>query len=191
MADLILIGFISFYAYIGLKNGFIKSVVNFASTLISLLLTSFLYRPISALLYNTEIGSLAKDFSLELLEEKAGGRMEPVILDKTADAMAVVIVNLIGFIAVIIAIKIALGIITKSLNLVAKLPIIKQANSLLGLLVGLISGVLICYIVIGFIATFGEYDALVTIRQHIEKSVFAVALYDNNKVADLISSLIK
>ena len=191
MADLILIGFLSIYAYIGLKNGFIKSVVNFASTLISLLLTSFLYRPVSILLYNIGIGGLAKNFSLGLLEGKADEGMDPVLLDKTADAMSVMIVNLISFIAVIIVIKIGLGIVSKSLNLVAKLPIIKQANSILGLLTGLISGVLIAYIVIGLIAAFGQYDYLVAIRQSIEESVFAVALYDNNKIADLVITLIK
>lgn len=191
MADLILIGFLSIYAYLGLKNGFIKSVVNFASTLISLLLTSFLYRPVSILLYNIGIGGLAKNFSLGLLEGKAGEGMDPVLLDKTADAMSVMIVNLISFIAVIIVIKIGLGIISKSLNLVAKLPIIKQANSILGLFTGLISGVLIAYIVIGLIAAFGQYDYLVAIRQSIEESVFAVALYDNNKIADLVITLIK
>ena len=139
MADIILVVFIALYAYIGLKNGFIKSVVNFASTLLSFLLTSLLYRPVSLLLYNIGLGSIAKEISLNLLEGKSGENMPPALLDKTADAFSVVIVNIISFVLVIIVIKIALGIITKSLNLVAKLPIIRQANSLLGLLIGIVN----------------------------------------------------
>lgn len=191
MVDLILIAFISLCAYSGFKRGFIKSVVSFASMLISLLLTSFLYRPVAVLLYNTKIGDLARSFSLDVLEGKAGDRMDPVILTKTADAMSVMIVNLLSFIAVILVIKITLGIISKSLNLISKLPIIKQANSLLGLIIGLISGVLIAYIVIGLVAAFDEFNAFSSICQQIEDSVFAVALFDNNKITKLISSLIK
>lgn len=190
MADIILIVFIALYAYIGLKNGFIKSVVNFASTLLSFLLTSLLYRPVSLLLYNIGLGSIAKEISLNLLEGKSGENMPPALLDKTADAFSVVIVNIISFVLVIIVIKIALGIITKSLNLVAKLPIIRQANSLLGLLIGFITGLLISYIVIGIIAALGDNETVNIIHSHIKNSCFTFALYENNMVTELLSSVL-
>jgi len=190
MVDLILIGFIVLYAYIGLKKGFVKSVVNFASTLISLLLTTLLYHPLALLLNNVGLGGIAKNIALSFLDEKSKTGMDALVLDKTAEAASVVIVNIIAFIVLIITIKIGLSVISKSLNIIAKLPIIKQANSLLGLGTGIITGLLISYIIIGVLGALGANETISTINKSIIDSNFAILLHEGNIITDLLTKII-
>ena len=186
MADLIAVCFISLYAYIGLKKGFVKSIINLSSTLISLLLTSFIYHPVSEFLYKAGAGDKAKEFAIKLLESKA----ESVILERTAEAASVVIVNVISFIAVIFIIKIILMFLSGTINFITKFPLIKQVNSLFGMVIGFVSGVIITYIVVGIIAALGENEIVSVIKNHIENSYFVILMYEDNMIANLLMKIL-
>lgn len=184
MADLIFILVVTVFAVLGLKRGFIKTVLGLASTIISLILTALLYPPIANFVYDTGLGdSFAESFA-----ELASGKMDnEIIIDAAATTASTVCINVISFLIVIIAIKILLSLLLKSLDLVSKLPVIKQANSALGLCVGIISGLLLSYIAIGVISSLsynGFLDA--SWNENFKNSIFVSLFYDENIVKNLL-----
>lgn len=178
MADLILITLLFLFALWGYKKGFIKTIVGFASTLISLFVTTFLYSPIAELIYKAGIG----DFLVDLIITSDADKY---IAD--TEITSIIITKIISFLLVILIIKILLSILVNSLNLIAKLPIIRQANSLLGLCTGILSGIIICYIIIGIIGSLSGNDFVYSLQQHIRSSYIANLMYDSNSITTLLS----
>jgi len=176
MADLFLIVVLILFSLWGYKRGFIRTIVGFMSTLISLIVTTFLYSPIASFIYNIGIGDLIKTALIDAMENGA----EPT---------SMIIVNIISFLLIIIVIKILLSVLVNSLNLIAKLPIIKQANALLGLCTGFLSGLLISYIAIGIIGALSGNDFVFSMQQHIRTSYIAEMMYEGNIVTNILSKI--
>lgn len=178
MADLFLIVVLILFSLWGYKRGFIRTIVGFMSTLISLIVTTFLYSPIASFIYNIGIGDLIKTALIDAMENGA----EPT-------STSMIIVNIISFLLIIIVIKILLSVLVNSLNLIAKLPIIKQANALLGLCTGFLSGLLISYIAIGIIGALSGNDFVFSMQQHIRTSYIAELMYEGNIVTKILSKI--
>ena len=84
--------------------------------------------------------------SPETLEssEDPGGTLRDAIVRSVGESMAYIVIFFIAFIVLRIAIHLVVGM----LDLIASLPVIHSFNALLGGLVGLITGVLLCTIVL-------------------------------------------
>ncbi len=190
MADLILICFIAFFAFVGMKRGFIKTIVGLASTLISLVLTLLAYPFVSDLLHKLGVGEAIKEIILSVITKNEQVNLGLGIMEKTADASSVVVVNVISFIAVIILTKFVLALLIKSLNVITKLPVIKQANALLGMVVGLLSGILISYILIGILSALDENNVILVIKQYLDSSLIAVLMYRDNAITEALLKFI-
>ena len=59
MADLILIAVLAMFTLWGMRKGFISTLLGFASTIISFVLTSVLYKPVALVLYASPLGEIA------------------------------------------------------------------------------------------------------------------------------------
>ena len=191
MADIILIVIIAFFAYMGAKRGLIKTLFGAVSTLISLVLSMLLYRPVSELLYNSTFGDSIKEFAGKLLAERMEQTAQLFLLDKAVETTAVLVMNVISFVIVIVAVKLIVIILANVLNIASKLPVIKQANKLFGMVAGALSGILVCYIIIGIVAALGGEENLSALQESIKNSVLAVNMYDNNLIKDVLSGFIK
>jgi len=110
-------------------------------------------------------------------------------MENGAEPTSMIIVNIISFLLIIIVIKILLSVLVNSLNLIAKLPIIKQANALLGLCTGFLSGLLISYIAIGIIGALSGNDFVFSMQQHIRTSYIAEMMYEGNIVTNILSKI--
>ena len=190
MADIALVAVIALFMLWGSKRGLIRTLVGAASTLVSLILSMVLYRPVSRFLYDSSIGDSVQSYVKELLVKNANGGTQLLINDAIVETASMIVINVISFVAVIIIVKIAVSLLACVANITAKLPVLKQANSLLGMAAGALSGILVCYIVIGVIASLGGNEAMSGAAQSIEKSYLAINLYDGNIVADVLSGLI-
>lgn len=190
MADIALVLIIALFMLWGSKRGLIRTLVGAASTLLSLILSMVLYRPVSQFLYSSSVGDSVRAYVNELLTKNAGGNAQLLINDALVEAASMVVMNVISFGAVIIIVKIAVTLLACVANITAKLPVLKQANSLLGMAAGALSGILVCYIMIGTIAALGGNEALSGAAQSIEKSYLAINLYENNIVAEVLSGFI-
>ena len=191
MADIALVLIIALFMILGSKKGLIRTLVGAASTLVSLVLSMLLYRPVSQALYNSSFGDSVRAYVHELLTKNVHGGAQMLINDAAVEAAAILIMNVISFVAVILIVKIIVMLFASIANITAKLPVLKQANSLLGMAAGALSGIIVCYIAIGVIAALGGNEALSAAAESIEKSYLAINLYNGNIVADILSGLIK
>ena len=187
MADLILICFIAFFAFMGMKRGFIKTIVGLASTLISLALTLLAYPIVSDLLHKLGVGEAITEIILSVISKNEQVSLGLGIMERTAEASSVVVVNVISFIAVIILTKFVLTLLIKSLNIITKLPVIKQANALLGMVVGFFSGILVSYTLIGVLAALNDNNVILVVKEHLDSSLIAVLMYRDNAITKVLS----
>lgn len=190
MADLILICFIALFAFIGMKRGFIKTIVGLASTLISLALTLLAYPVVSDLLHKLGVGEAITEIIIGVISKNEQVNLGLGIMEKTAEASSVVVVNVISFIAVIIFAKFILTLLIKSLNIITKLPVIKQANALLGMVMGVLSGILISYTLIGVLAALNDNNVILVVKEHLDSSLIAVLMYRDNAITEVLSKFI-
>ena len=173
MADIILIAVIIISIYIGAKRGLVRTLFTTLSTFISLILTALIYTPFSKALYNSPFGSYIKELTLSFFAEKFQNTPQHPMINHAAETSSVLIVNIVSFVLVIIVIT-------------AKLPVIKQFNSILGMVIGAVGGILISYIAIGIIAALGGDGNIGIIQESIQKSYLAIKIYNNNLVTNLL-----
>ena len=188
MADIILIAILIIFTRIGAKKGLIKTLFGAVSTLLSLLITALIYNPVSQILSNSEMGHFIRAFVRKALEQKAQkGTIIPFI-DKATQTASMLIINIISFIIIIIVTRLILAFISRVLNIASKLPLIKQLNSILGIIAGALSGILVCYIVIGVIGALNGEGNISIMQESIESSYIAIKLYENNFVSNMLLS---
>lgn len=80
----------------------------------------------------------------------------------------------------IILVIILYFVIEKMLDIIAKLPVIKQANGFAGTIIGLLAGLLFVWIAFGVITLFSGTPAGVVCNEQIQSSVILVWLFDHN-----------
>lgn len=189
MADLILIAVLAIFTLWGMRKGFISTLLGFASTIISFVLTSVLYKPVALVLYASPLGEIARSVVEKSLAEKVKGGE---LLAKTAavESGAMLIINAIAFIMIIILVKLLVYLLVSIGKTASKLPLIKQANSLLGGAIGLISGAFITYIVIGVLVVLGDSGTWTVAAEGIRESSIASFFASENLVSQLINSVL-
>lgn len=197
MIDIILAAIIVLSAIINAKRGFVRSLMGTVSTLLSVVLSMILYRPVSLAIYNSSPGDMLKLKVEGIILEKI--KELPLIeigVDAAVEAGAMLIINVISFVLVIVIAKFAVMLVSRMLNIAAKLPVIKQANSLLGLVIGAVLGILVCYIIMGVVAALcagGNLngDGAAALVKDIENSSIAAKFYENNVIENVLTGFMK
>ena len=154
--DVIHILIIVIFAAIGAKKGFFKSVSGFASYFAGMIIASIFYKPFMVFvkklpffankITEVEMPNLAEGEDLMqklkiimnyiMENEDIGEKAEAIVNNLIADVGATLISYGIIFIAATLLIKIVFLI----LDLTAKMPVLKQVNKMLGMLIGGVTG---------------------------------------------------
>lgn len=100
-----------------------------------------------------------------------------------------IIINAAVFILVMLIIMIALGIISKTLDIISKLPIINGLNKTAGLFAGLLHGIIIVWIGFILLIMFSSTNVGKTMFLLINESKFLTTLYDNNLLLKYITDI--
>jgi len=187
MIDIIILLIITLSGYIGIKRGFIKTILHFSSTVLSLILTGLLLPFSSKILYQTQLVIIIRAKIYDFLEKKQN---TSIILNNTVDVITNIIVNIVGFIIVIILVKFIISIVLKLFNVISKIPVLKQLNSLLGFISGIASGALICYILIGIISVIDTNIYLNSLNIDINNSTFGLIFKENNIISEALTKII-
>lgn len=188
MADIILIAVLLIFVRAGAKKGLMKTLFGAVSTLLSLLLTALIYNRFSQMLYNSVLGDYIRELVKKGLEEKMQkGTIIPLI-DKATETASMIIINIISFVIIIFVTRLIIAFLSRVLNIAAKLPVIKQLNFILGMIAGAVSGILICYIIIGVIGALNGEGNILIIQESIESSYLVIKLYENNLVSNMLLS---
>lgn len=200
--DIVLIVILGLSIFFGYKKGLIKVAFNLCAFILSIIITFFLYTPITNwVIKNTEFDDNIKEMIIEKnketdhhtenehiqkfiseyineTKENALKDMAKIISEK-AIAIAVAII-------LFIAIRLLLIILNFLISGIANLPIIKQFNKLGGVVYGALVGIFIIYLILAimFFVIFVNNNG--TIAQAINTSTISKILYNNNILLNII-----
>lgn len=179
MGDIIILAIIVLSIYFGFRKGFLRSLTGALSTVISFALTIVLFKPIGNILSNSPVRESVFNKISGLLEtsDNTTIKLFSAVQKDGVEAVTELAINLISFIVVIIAVKIVLAIVLRAVKITAKLPLVKQVNSLLGGLFGLLGGILLCYIVIGLAEISAHSGILGWLSKTFENSYLSAFFY--------------
>lgn len=100
--------------------------------------------------------------------------------------LAGIVINIISLVIVFIIVIVALAFLSRALNLVAKLPVIKQLNRLLGGVLGAIFGLLLTWIVMAVVVVYMSANSAVDMAYLLDNSPIARPIHEMNFVVDFI-----
>lgn len=191
--DLIIVAILAVSIFLGYKRGLITLAVKLCATIIALVVTLVLYKPVSNLVINTTsidetIENVIFEKANNVMEEQSGGEQANTIINEAKEGLLPDVarqlsINIVtgGVIIVLfIAIRIILRFITALANVVAKLPILKQFNEGGGALYGALRGILIIYVALMIINVFGQINPQNSLHKNIEESYIGKSMYNNN-----------
>ena len=202
--DLIVIGIIIISTFLGYKRGLINVIFNLCAFLIALIITIFLYSPITNIvLENTDFDEKIESAIIENgITEIDENSTEDSIIDKyvtqsvtntkndmVESASTVIAQKVVGIIVAIllfIAVRIALIFAKVLINGIASLPIIKQLNKTGGLAYGLIMGIIIVYVILAVLFFIVSVNNNSTISNAIDTSYITKVLYSNNLILNIM-----
>lgn len=113
------------------------------------------------------------------LQKTELSKLEKVICEN----LTATTINALGFIITLIVVMIALFIISKTLDLLTKLPVLHQVNTWLGIVAGAAEGLLIVWIFFTVVTMFAATEFGQNMLGMITENQFLQFLYDKNVIA--------
>lgn len=177
ITDLIIAGIVLVSVIVGYQCGFIKTVLGLFSSLFSIILTYLLYPVLLKTPLYDSLSLWALNATQSLLKNS--------FLSEQASQVAL---NIIFILVLFFVIKFVIKILIGMIDIIAKIPVIKQINKLGGAAGGFLSGVLIVYFVLGvlFIAKDSLNEPAKQAYQAIDQSVIGKNVYDNNFILNAL-----
>lgn len=143
MGDLIIVLIIAACVYCGMKRGVVRTAVGAMSSVVGAFVGFLSVKPLSSMLEKSQLGERMGEYAEKSLLSKSavGGTI-------AATAAKDIILKLMCFVIVAICVKTVIAIAGRVVCLSARLPVIKQADALLGGAAGFIGGIVICYVLL-------------------------------------------
>jgi uncharacterized membrane protein required for colicin V production len=211
IVDLIIGVIIILFLIIGYKKGLVFCLINLATFIVAIVLAFALCSPVAELVKNTtEVDENMKAFIIshmpggEDIDLKANEQLPDPIKnaiddsvasineakEKAIDATATEITNnvlrAICFVAIFFLVKILMWVLKLVSRIFTKIPVIEQINSLGGMIVGTLEGLIIVYVIFGVIALISPMLTNTAIVDSINGSFFGKMMYNNNVVVKYI-----
>ncbi len=111
------------------------------------------------------------------------------IEDYIASFLATLCINAISVILVFLIVWLIMRIISKSINVVDKLPVVKKFNKFGGLISGAVQGTLVLWILFTILSIFVIKDSNSIISTMIRSSKIAIIFYERNIFISIISKI--
>jgi uncharacterized membrane protein required for colicin V production len=211
IVDLIIGVIIILFLIIGYKKGLVFCLINLATFIVAIVLAFALCSPVAELVKNTtEIDENMKSFIVshmpggEEIDLKANEQLpEPIrnaidgsvtsineAKEKAIDATATEITNnvlkAICFVAIFFLVKILMFVLKVVSRIFTKIPVIEQINTLGGMIVGALEGLILVYVIFGVISLISPMLTNTAIVDSINDSFFGKMMYNNNVVVKYI-----
>ena len=211
IVDLIIGVIIILFLIIGYKKGLVFCLINLATFIVAIVLAFALCSPVAELVENTtEIDENMKSFIVshmpggEEIDLKANEQLpEPIrnaidgsvtsineAKEKAIDATATEITNnvlkAICFVAIFFLVKILMLVLKVVSRIFTKIPVIEQINTLGGMIVGALEGLILVYVIFGVISLISPMLTNTAIVDSINDSFFGKMMYNNNVVVKYI-----
>jgi uncharacterized membrane protein required for colicin V production len=169
LVDLLIVFIITISIIVSFKKGFALSVFNMLSSVFSVALVSLLYTPITEGFKRSYLGNMLSD-SVRNYVSGMFEQSENAVVSSDApefikffltenqtvseavngitDKIVGIVVGVAAFILVIVASKLIVKFMPKIIDVISKIPLIKQANKLLGIVSGTVMGVVWSFLVV-------------------------------------------
>ncbi len=193
--DIATLVFLLAFVLWGSRRGLMKTVLSLVSMAVSLVAGYLLFRPVSAMLSRLEVaGAIAKKLSESNMLENLPGVMRDLPIASAATdglygAVAQAAVDVLGFMAVVIVVKLALLIISGVLGAASSLPVVRQANGLAGGALGFALGAVFALVVFACLGALEAFGKINIMGELLRGSRFASLLYNNNPLLESILKL--
>ncbi len=133
------------------------------------------------------VESLIENYTPQIIE----GLNSSGVGDYIGGALSVVAVNALVYLVVFVVISLALNAVVTLLDLVARLPVLKQMNKAGGVAIGLVIGVVIVWIGTLGLSFVISIQSTSTLSELIESSVFTKLFYYNNPLQHFVMNIPK
>jgi len=193
LIDLFVLAIIALFTFIGYKKGLINVALGLICFILAIILSLILYKPISSIIIERTSLTSTLEHTIEERLSSADNKEEttniisnyyktvktssiPII----ANSIAKTIIQIACIIAVFLITSIILFFIRLSGDFVAKLPLIKQVNDILGTIYGLLKGILFVYGLFAIINLLAPIVDISNILNIINSSIISNIMYNNN-----------
>ena len=201
LIDIIILCIIALSTFIGYKKGLIKVAFGLVSFLLAIIIAMILYRPISSfIINNTQIDDNIQQTiahrlsSNDTTDEETNNivanyysNIKNASTNAIADTISKTIVNIGCMLVVFVISNIILLFFRFSGDLIAKLPLIKQFNSVGGFIYGLLKGFIVIYVFFALIAILSPLININNFINIINSSIISNIMYNNNIIFILFS----
>ncbi|MDA3847615.1 MAG: CvpA family protein [Vallitaleaceae bacterium] len=109
--------------------------------------------------------------------------------DYVSSFLATIAINVMAFIILFIIGLIIIGILTNILDLIAKLPVLKQVNHVGGLILGFITGVIMLWVLSLGLYLIVSMQGGGDLQALIDKSTVVLIFYDNNLLLNFLTNV--
>lgn len=209
ITDLILIAIVMVFVIIGYVKGLTGSLIKLASFIIAVILALILYKPLSnVVMQKTQIdekieAAIVQNFSktenqneenmpTTLVEsinnkiEKETTEARNEIVEKTAKSTTLTIMRVGTAIAIYIAARLILFIVSVLAKGITQLPLLKEVDKAGGIAYGLVQGIVIVYVLLGVVSLISVVWPNNPVVEAISQSYIGLILYNNNIILKLI-----
>lgn len=207
--DVIIVAVIALNVYLCYKKGLVNLAVGLIAVVAAIILSVIFYKTITNLivektgvdemLENTIIETFTPEGAAEgqvryvgilsFLETEIGNAVNETqndVMYETAGAMAEKIINLIVFIGIFTAVRVALFALTFVADAITSLPILKQLDDVGGILYGFVKALLIIYVVLAIASVIVSFTTSTAVTDIIESSYVTKFFYNNNILLNIL-----
>ena len=218
VVDLIALLIIVVYALIGFFRGFSEFLFQVISLLITIGVVFFAYKPVANVVMDTQLDEKIYSVVYENLantpiaegEEintentnmskgivstingyiaEAKENAEQNVLEFVSNKIAIIVVYAITAIALFVVVQLVLFFIRIALDIMGSLPLLREGNQVLGLVIGVIKGILLVYLLLALASGLSPILSKFGIIDAIESSKVSSILYNNNIIIDIIHKM--
>lgn len=218
VVDLIALLIIVAYAAIGFFRGFSEFLFQVISLLITIGVVFFAYKPVANVVMDTQLDEKIYSVVYENLantpiaegEEistentnmskgivstingyiaEAKENAEQNVLEFVSNKIAVIVVYAITAIALFVVVQLVLFFIRIALDIMGSLPLLREGNQVLGLVIGVFKGILLVYLLLALASGLSPILSQFGIIEAIESSKISSILYNNNIIIDIIHKM--
>ncbi len=218
VVDLIALLIVVAYAAIGFFRGFSEFLFQVISLLITIGVVFFAYKPVANVVMDTQLDEKIYSVVYENLantpiaegEEintentnmskgivstingyiaEAKENAEQNVLEFVSNKIAIIVVYAITAIALFVVVQLVLFFIRIAVDIMGSLPLLREGNQVLGLVIGVFKGILLVYLLLALASGLSPILSQFGIIEAIESSKISSILYNNNIIIDIIHKM--
>lgn len=208
IVDLIIIAIVLLFVFLGYKKGLTGSLIKLLSFIIAIVLAFVFYKPLANIVIeNTQIDDNIKATMTETFKQEKDSEdnedknmpstmVESINKDiknateeaktEVIEGTTITIIRVASAIVIFLIVRILLIIVSLFVDQITKLPIIKQADEISGIVYGLIEGIVIIYIILSIISLTSVIWNNNIVVTAVNKSALGGMLYNNNIILKIL-----